>query len=1369
VSDATTTLGSDESTLVAGRYEVLALLGRGGMAAVYRVRDRNLGTELALKRLSVGLDATQAVELFEREYHTLAQLAHPRVVRVYDYGVDGAHPYYTLELLDGGDLKDLAPLSWQDACVVAYEVCSALSLLHSRGLVHRDLTPRNIRRSPNVQAKLIDFGLLAPMGPAGVIAGTPPFIAPELLSQVSLDGRSDLFSLGATLYFTLTGRLAFPARRIDQLRDLWRSPPRPPSQLVANIPEALDKLVMSLLRIDVSARPKSAAEVMEQLRALLPEAPAEDLAVAGAYLTAPKLIGRSDELTRLRKLVVRSTRTRGGGFLIAGAPGTGRTRMLDAFVLEARLLGGAIARVDPSATATGAFGAARAIVAQLHAAAPLESLAVARSNASIREVLFGSADIAGEGALNSLLNVDRPDLDRVKVQTALRSWVQGISAQRLVVVAVDDLGLVDEPSAALVASLALGAGEHRFAYAVAVTTSELEAQPSVALSSLVQHATRIDLQPFTPAQSAELVRGLFGDVPNLHGLTTRLHAIGGGRPRESMALAQHLVDVGAVSYEGGTWKLPAVLDPSLLPADLADAFVQRVRALSSDATLIARALAISVMRGLSRAQLLGLADISTARMNAAVDELRRAQLIAGTPSGYTLSNTDAIGVLIAQAEPGVITALHDRLATLFARPNVSVLAAAYHRLQGTDPGLGLDQLLADLAASPSPTQIAHGSYEQLGDALTGRALELAHEHAKASKRRPEDCMLLWTMLAGVSAAGADPRFYAQIPPDWLANLKRDSGFHDWHTLQDVSDAKTRSMRAFGLAAARYESAAARERGLAPAKALEYMIGYVVFAIAVGSRTLDGPLLLTLPALLEPFLPLSPMVAAMHANAQASGMQDAGQREPGRDVHVRLVKVLDELASSDVQYVDRIRAAICQAVANNEVALGIESDAFTRWSWTNDSSQVVGAEYIRKVAALHRGDWEGAEAHRRRAELLALEHRMGAMFMNLAEELEAHARADDLTGVRVMRERITETATRLPGWRALQYVADAEYHRLCGEPEHALAVVAEARAHFAAQPYESRFMLETVAIEVEVLLGLGRGEDALNTGLHALALCNERNRSHLGRQVSGCVAMAEAKLGRYEQARARMHAVLEAQRALGVRGLLLGRTYERLARIAIAEGNPQAFAEAATETAEHYRAGHNSMLSVLYERLVEDARLAGVLLAASGGGVEADVEGSALLSHVETVMVLCNDNHSRAQAALSLLCNEASQQPGALFLLTANGLTLSASTTTFANAERLGSFAQAQIELELDDGSCTMTAGMLSNLSGDDAIAGQVTDLNGVSYVPYVLGCLIEADYQVVGIVMLGAQVESRPLLSDVARAVTKHLIESGTVQPAIAA
>jgi serine/threonine protein kinase len=119
-------------------------------------------------------------------------------------------PYYTMEIFAGGDLHELAPLPWREVCHIAYEICSVLSLLHSRRLLHRDLTPRNVRRTADGTAKLIDFGLLAPMGPTGLIAGTPPYVAPELVQRMSLDCRSDLFSLGATLYHALTARTASP-------------------------------------------------------------------------------------------------------------------------------------------------------------------------------------------------------------------------------------------------------------------------------------------------------------------------------------------------------------------------------------------------------------------------------------------------------------------------------------------------------------------------------------------------------------------------------------------------------------------------------------------------------------------------------------------------------------------------------------------------------------------------------------------------------------------------------------------------------------------------------------------------------------------------------------------------------------------------------------------------------------------------------------------------------------------------------------------------------------------------------------------------------------------------------------------------------
>src|SRR5688572_6524583 len=126
---------------IGGHYDVVEELGRGGMACVYRVIDARSGETFALKQLLAHADAKRSREaalLFEREFHTLAQLAHPRVIAVYDYGVDEGGPYYTMELLDGGDLRERSPLPWREACELMFDVCSSLALLHSRRLLHRD-------------------------------------------------------------------------------------------------------------------------------------------------------------------------------------------------------------------------------------------------------------------------------------------------------------------------------------------------------------------------------------------------------------------------------------------------------------------------------------------------------------------------------------------------------------------------------------------------------------------------------------------------------------------------------------------------------------------------------------------------------------------------------------------------------------------------------------------------------------------------------------------------------------------------------------------------------------------------------------------------------------------------------------------------------------------------------------------------------------------------------------------------------------------------------------------------------------------------------------------------------------------------------
>ena len=201
---------------VANRYVVKEELASGGMGIVYRVLDRSTGEDRALKRLNrEAVSQPFLVAAFEREYQVLAGLAHPRIIRVFDYGVDEIGAYYTMELLEGQDMRKAAPLPYREACALLRDVATSLALLHARRLIHRDLSPANVRMTPDGHCKLIDFGALASFGSSRLVVGTPPAIPPEALKGAPLDQRADLYGLGALAYWILTEHHAYPARQIE--------------------------------------------------------------------------------------------------------------------------------------------------------------------------------------------------------------------------------------------------------------------------------------------------------------------------------------------------------------------------------------------------------------------------------------------------------------------------------------------------------------------------------------------------------------------------------------------------------------------------------------------------------------------------------------------------------------------------------------------------------------------------------------------------------------------------------------------------------------------------------------------------------------------------------------------------------------------------------------------------------------------------------------------------------------------------------------------------------------------------------------------------------------------------------------------------
>src|SRR5688572_2054217 len=429
---AAPTLESVEQVRIAGRYLLLEKIGAGGMASVHRALDETTGRVVALKQLisSLARGRRKTVEaLFEREYHTLVRLKHPRIIEAYDYGLTEGGRYYTMELLDGTDLNQLGVQDYRAACRLLRDVASSLALIHAHRLVHRDVSPRNIRLTRDGRPKLIDFGALSPFGLAEDIIGTPLCMAPELLSAQPLDQRTDLYSLGAVAYWLLTGRHAYPARRMQDLLMVWETPPLPPSQLAPEIPRPLEELVLSLLSLDPIGRPPNAAAVIDQLTTIGGLEPEEHEHTAASYLLSGRVVGRQTELDWIDKRVKRALSSRGAQVVIEGVPGIGKTCLLREAGVAARLRGAVSLKADAQASAEP-FGTAASLAVELLDACPDLARRAAGENAG----LLAQLSPILKDKLGDVPAVAVPtdaNERRARFQTALHRWFVDVLRERV--------------------------------------------------------------------------------------------------------------------------------------------------------------------------------------------------------------------------------------------------------------------------------------------------------------------------------------------------------------------------------------------------------------------------------------------------------------------------------------------------------------------------------------------------------------------------------------------------------------------------------------------------------------------------------------------------------------------------------------------------------------------------------------------------------------------------------------------------------------------------------------------------------------------------------------------------------------------------
>jgi serine/threonine-protein kinase len=293
--------------LLADRYRISSLLGRGGMGEVYRSDDLVLGQSVALKFLPDAVAANpEQLARFRAEVRVAREVSHPNVCRVYDIGEVQGHPFLTMEYIDGENLSSLlrriGRLPHDTALDMARQLCAGLAAAHEKGVLHRDLKPANVMIDGRGKVKLLDFGLAALIDDAAghALAGTPAYMAPELFDRKAPSIQSDIYALGLALYEMFSGKPAFQSTSVGDLARLHHeATPTSLSKIVSDTNPAVERVIERCLAKDPDDRPASAIAVA----AALPGGDPLAAALAAGETPSPAMVAAAGGVGALQPFV----------------------------------------------------------------------------------------------------------------------------------------------------------------------------------------------------------------------------------------------------------------------------------------------------------------------------------------------------------------------------------------------------------------------------------------------------------------------------------------------------------------------------------------------------------------------------------------------------------------------------------------------------------------------------------------------------------------------------------------------------------------------------------------------------------------------------------------------------------------------------------------------------------------------------------------------------------------------------------------------------------------------------------------------------------------------------------------------------------
>lgn len=334
---------------LAGRYEILREIGRGGMGVVYAARDSILERDVAIKLVPEWLLGPEIEERFRREARVVAKMDHPAIVGIYDIGTHDGALFLVMPFVDGTTLRSLISagrLSFADTTAIGLQVAQALDYSHTRGVVHRDIKPENIMVSTTgaaLRARVLDFGIAIAVTEdrvtkTGHMVGTPAYLSPEQINGSEPDASADLYALGAVLYECLTGQMLFSGRVPAIYHRIATKEPTPVGSLREGVPFHLASAIRACTAKDPALRPKTGRDLVAILQATSVDGEPRPETLDGSVrstqrtlLTAAQMVGRWEHLAELRTHATSAAAGECHLVLVAGEAGIGKTHLLEAF------------------------------------------------------------------------------------------------------------------------------------------------------------------------------------------------------------------------------------------------------------------------------------------------------------------------------------------------------------------------------------------------------------------------------------------------------------------------------------------------------------------------------------------------------------------------------------------------------------------------------------------------------------------------------------------------------------------------------------------------------------------------------------------------------------------------------------------------------------------------------------------------------------------------------------------------------------------------------------------------------------------------------------------------------------------------------